>query len=115
MKDILLLEDAGVFVDATVCDGAATNRAMWKQFFVSGSLTCTRNSFVHLLDEQRSVYIFSDAPQLVKCVRNCLLKEKVLRKNVGRVMWAQYDKRYVEGSKLPRYLLSKLTLSHLYS
>ncbi|KAH6925402.1 hypothetical protein HPB50_004948 [Hyalomma asiaticum] len=39
LKAILLLEDAGVFVDAIVCDGATTNRAMWKQFSMCTGLT----------------------------------------------------------------------------
>lgn len=43
MKATLLLENAGVFVDAIVGYGAITNRAMWKQFSVSESQTYTKH------------------------------------------------------------------------
>lgn len=45
VKAILLLEDAGAYVDAIVCDGAATNRSMWTQFGVTGALHGAQNSF----------------------------------------------------------------------
>ncbi|KAH9361089.1 hypothetical protein HPB48_002951 [Haemaphysalis longicornis] len=38
LKAIFLLEEAGAFVDALVCDGATTNRSMWREFGISGSL-----------------------------------------------------------------------------
>lgn len=44
LKAIMLLEEAGTFVDALVCDGATTNRAMWTQFSVSGTMEGTSNS-----------------------------------------------------------------------
>ncbi|EEC05046.1 hypothetical protein IscW_ISCW004549, partial [Ixodes scapularis] len=59
LKAVLLLEDAGAFMDAIVCDGAATNRSMWKQFGVTGELEGAKNSFVNPA--------FSDAPHLIKC------------------------------------------------
>lgn len=65
LKAIFLLEDAGVHVDALVCDGAATNRAMWKQFSISGTLDSPKNSFIHPVDDKRLVCVFSDVPHLI--------------------------------------------------
>ncbi|KAH9384312.1 hypothetical protein HPB48_026305 [Haemaphysalis longicornis] len=115
VKSIVLLENAGVFVGEILCDGAATNRAMWKQFCLRRELTCTRNSFVHPLDDKFSVHVLPDEPLLVKRVRNGLLKQKVLRFNVGWIMWAHYEKVYAEDTKLPGYIrgCAKLTFSHM--
>ncbi|KAH6947068.1 hypothetical protein HPB50_016987 [Hyalomma asiaticum] len=115
MKAIILLEEAGSYVDAIVSDGASTNRSMWTHFGVSGSLKNPMNSFEHPLDEKRRVYVFSDAPHLIKCARNRLHAQKVLTTPKGKVFWAHYDTLYVEDEKNPAYLkvCPKLTYAHV--
>ncbi|KAH9377962.1 hypothetical protein HPB48_015074 [Haemaphysalis longicornis] len=115
LKAIFLLEEAGAFVDALVCDGATTNRSMWREFGISGSLQHTRHSFTHPADDTRSVYVFSDAPHLMKCVRNRLHAQKVLCFNGERAHWAHYDKLFVEDGKQPAHLrvCFKITFAHI--
>lgn len=115
MKAIVHLEDAGVYVDAIVCDGAATNRRMWKEFNISGNLQNTRYAFVHPFDDNRKVFVFSDAPHLIKCVRNRLLAQKALKLSGEQILWAHYDKLYVADTNDPGYLrvCPKLSFSHL--
>ncbi|KAH9372240.1 hypothetical protein HPB48_003447 [Haemaphysalis longicornis] len=50
LQCILKLEQAGIRIDGVVCDGASTNRSMWKHFGVSGVLGGTTNSFEHPSD-----------------------------------------------------------------
>ncbi|KAH9383949.1 hypothetical protein HPB48_025893 [Haemaphysalis longicornis] len=64
LQCIVHLERAGVFVDGIVCDGASTNRAMWKQLGISGALGNVANAFEHPLDVSRKVYVLSDVPHL---------------------------------------------------
>lgn len=115
LKAILILEDAGAFVDAVVCDGATTNRSMWKHFGVTGALNGAKNYFVNPVCEERNVYVFSDAPHLIKCVRNRLLKQKLFSLNGSRVMWSHYDKLYVVDTKAEGMLrvCPKLSFSHV--
>lgn len=115
LKAIFLLEEAGAFVDALVCDGATTNRCMWREFGISGSLQHTKHSFIHPVDDARSVYVFSDAPHLMKCVRNRLHAQKVLCFDGERAQWAHYDKLFVEDLKQPAHLrvCPKITFAHI--
>lgn len=55
---IVHLEKAGLFVDGIVCDGASTNRAMWKQLGISGALGRVVNCFEHPMDISRKVCFF---------------------------------------------------------
>jgi hypothetical protein len=79
LKIICKLEDVGAYVDGIICDGATTNRKMWKIFGVSGELNKLNNKFVHPLDESRYVWVFSDTPHLIKCVRNRIYNNKILQ------------------------------------
>ncbi|KAH9374788.1 hypothetical protein HPB48_000452 [Haemaphysalis longicornis] len=115
LKAIFLLEEAGAFVDALVCAGATTNHSMRREFGMSGSLQRTRHSFIHPVDDTRSVYIFSDAPHLMKCVRNRLHAQKVLCFNGEHAHWAHYDRLFVEDGKQPAHLpvCPKTTFAHI--
>jgi hypothetical protein len=79
LEAIVLLEKAGLHVDGTVCDGASTNRRMWTELGISGTLDKTQNSFPHPLDCKRDIYVISDVPHLFKCIRNRLLNKGILR------------------------------------
>lgn len=37
LKSIMLLENIGIYVDGIICDGATTNRRMWKELGIDGS------------------------------------------------------------------------------
>ncbi|KAL4107529.1 hypothetical protein QTP88_017865 [Uroleucon formosanum] len=72
LKAIALLESSGCFIDGIICDGAATNRKMWTELGISGKLGEVQNYFIHPTQENRKVYVFSDAPHLLKNLRNHL-------------------------------------------
>ncbi|KAH9367508.1 hypothetical protein HPB48_009062 [Haemaphysalis longicornis] len=115
VKAILHLEDDGAYVDAIVCDGAAINRSMWTQFSETGALYGTQNSFTSPACEDRRVFVFSDAPHLMKCMRNRLMKKNVFCVNGTRVFWSHYDKLYVVDTKNECCLrvCPKFSFSHL--
>lgn len=102
-------------MDALVCDGATTNRCMWRKFGISGSLQHARHAFIHPVDDTHSVYVFPDAPHLMKCVRNHLHAQKVLRFNSVCAQRTHYDKLFVEDLKQPAHLhvCPKLTSVHI--
>lgn len=99
---IVKLEQAGVFTDSVVCDGASTNRSMWKQLGISGTLGSMVNAFEHPLDTSRKVYVLSDTPHLF--IRNRLHDKKVLMKDGKLIRWSCYDALFVAGSKHCREL-----------
>ncbi|KAH7935319.1 hypothetical protein HPB52_005744 [Rhipicephalus sanguineus] len=90
LQTIVLLEEAGVFIDGVVCDGASTNRTMWKHLGISGDVEREKNFFEHPLDAERNVYMFSDVPHLFKCIRNRLLKQKYMKVHGKWVKWSHY-------------------------
>lgn len=79
MQVIRKLEKIGALVHGVVCDGATTNKKMWKEFCISGKLNETNNKIIHPIDENRFLYFFSDAPHLIKCVRNRVLQKPFLK------------------------------------
>ncbi|KAL5245535.1 hypothetical protein ACI65C_013174 [Semiaphis heraclei] len=79
IKAISLLENCGAKIDGIVSDGASTNRKLWVEFGINGTMNEVKNSFIHPLDESRKIYMFSDAPHLIKNVRNRLVNKKSLR------------------------------------
>ena len=79
-KALVLLENTGALVHGIVSDGAETNRKMWTEFGVCGSINNCKNWFSHPANDERKVYAFSDTPHLMKCIRNRLYSnEKQLR------------------------------------
>ncbi|KAH7949663.1 hypothetical protein HPB49_013463 [Dermacentor silvarum] len=115
MKAVILLERAGAFVDALVCNGAATNLSMWKEYSVSGNLENPINYFIHPLDDDRKVFVFADAPHLIKCVRNHLHTQKILQPAEYRIFWVHYDKLLIADTSNPGCLrvCPKLSSAHL--
>lgn len=79
IKAIMLLEDAGAEVVGLTTDGASSNRTMWNQLGISGKMGQLSNCFLSPFDDQRKVFVFSDAPHLIKTIRNRLHDKKVLR------------------------------------
>lgn len=81
VKAICLLENIGVKIDGIVSDGATTNRKLWLELGISGEKNTLSNSFEHPLDSKRKIFMFSDAPHLIKNVRNRLHNKKSLLVN----------------------------------
>lgn len=86
LKAIVEVEKAGGKVHGIVCDGASTNRNMWTNFGINGKQMDKNGTFIPVkyffqnpFDEYRVVYAFSDAPHLIKCIRNNLFQKKYLR------------------------------------
>jgi len=77
IKSICLLENIGLRVCGVVSDGASTNRKLWVELGISGQQN--KNSFEHPLNPKRKVFMFADAPHLIKNVRNRLHNKKSLR------------------------------------
>lgn len=81
LRAISSLENIGIYVDGIICDGATTNRKMWKELGIDSSKNNLRNYFQHPCDPKRKVYAFSDFVHLFKCVRNRLYNNKCLQVN----------------------------------
>lgn len=115
LQCIVRLEQAGVLVDGVVCDGASTNRAMWKDLGISGALGHALDSFEHPLDTSRKVYVVADTPHLFKCIRNRLYDKKVLKRNGKFIKWSCYDALFAADTKNATELrvCPKLTYSHV--
>lgn len=72
VEAIILIERAGLFVDAVVSDGASWNRKMWELFGISGKKVSCR----HIVDPSRRLWFLFDFPHLIKCLRNFLTKSE---------------------------------------
>jgi len=77
IKAICLLQNAGAIVGGLVSDGATSNKKLWSELGVSVEKDNLKNKFDHPLDNKRCVYVFSDAPYLLRNVRNRLYNKKV--------------------------------------
>lgn len=82
IQAIIFLEKANAKIHGVVSDGATTNRKFWTELGVSGKLDNVKNSFPNPADENREVFVFSDPPHLIKCVRNRLYNKKELKVRV---------------------------------
>lgn len=76
----MLLEDAGAQGLGLTTYGASRNRTTWNNLGISGKIGNTNNNFCNPLDETRKVFVFSDAPHLIKTIRNRLYEKKCLKK-----------------------------------
>lgn len=65
MDVINLLEHSGLIVVATVCDLGPKNRALFNELKVGHNLNPSFKS-----NSGRDVFVFSDAPHLLKCAQN---------------------------------------------
>ncbi|XP_024893893.1 uncharacterized protein LOC112468779 isoform X2 [Temnothorax curvispinosus] len=79
IKAIVYLERTGAKIHGVIADGASTNAKMWSLLGVSGSMEDTKTWFTHPVDDDRKVFVFSDAPHVIKNVRNRLYNKKKLR------------------------------------
>lgn len=87
IKAISLMEAIGATIDGVVSDGAQTNRKMWTELGISGIKGNTHNYIIHPMDDNRKLYMFSDTPHLIKCIRNRLHDKKILRVNKLEILF----------------------------
>ncbi|XP_071644830.1 uncharacterized protein [Temnothorax longispinosus] len=124
LKAIVEVEKAGGKVHGIICDGASTNRKLWTKLGISGKLkinekegtvTPPKYFFQNPVDDSRVVYAFSDAPHLIKCIRNNLFNKKKFKINGQEVEWRFYQNLFKEDKKLPANLrlCPKLTENHI--
>jgi len=73
--------------NGTLCDGASTNKTMLKQFGVSGKRAGLKNYFTNPYDGNRNVYVFSDAPHIIKNIRNRLVQTKQLKSIITKYLF----------------------------
>ncbi|XP_074095556.1 uncharacterized protein LOC141525115 isoform X1 [Cotesia typhae] len=67
---IVLLENAGFYVDVVTSDAAQWNRGAWTLFgFKDGQCSCD-----HPCNFDRRLWFISDFPHLIKCFRNKIMK-----------------------------------------
>ncbi|KMQ90093.1 tigger transposable element-derived protein 7-like protein [Lasius niger] len=78
IKAIAYLERTGAKIHGVITDGAATNANMRSLLGVSGSMEDTKTWFTNPVFDNRKVYVFSDAPHVIKNVRNRLHNKKKL-------------------------------------
>lgn len=79
IQAVSVLKKAGAIMHGVVSDGSAPNRKFWKEMGVSGKINNVRSWFPLPTMADRKVYVFSDTPHLMKCVRNRLYDRKELK------------------------------------
>lgn len=105
---IKAVEEAGYLVYSVTCDLGAENRSLWKVLHITEENTSFKNPF----DNSREVYVFADAPHMLKLIRNHLLDDGLLMEDGTVVSKCTFEKinRYDESElklrpRLSRYIL----------
>ena len=70
------LERQGFRVMSLTCDGATTNRKLWKLHSGDGDEVTYKVKNIYAPEAERSLYFISDPPHLLKTVRNCWWNKK---------------------------------------
>ncbi|KAF0702622.1 Uncharacterized protein FWK35_00026481, partial [Aphis craccivora] len=119
IKAICLLEGIGAIFNGVVSDGASTNRKLWAELGISGQKGQVKNCFEHPLKNNKKVFMFSDAPHLIKNVRNRLYNKKSLRESPEKpfIRWSHYVDVYMNdiarNSNSPTKVRPKITPRHI--
>ncbi|XP_063986279.1 uncharacterized protein LOC135167229 isoform X2 [Diachasmimorpha longicaudata] len=120
LRAITLMENVGAKIHGVITDGASSNRKFWSEVGVSGTLGHAKSHFIHPLDDNRKVFVFSDTPHLFKCIRNRWEKVKVLQRDPGDSLidWNHVKflhERDQESSRRGQLkLVPKLTANHFH-
>ncbi|KAF0682199.1 THAP-type domain-containing protein, partial [Aphis craccivora] len=116
LKSIALLENIGAKVDGIVSDGASSNRKVWKEFGVSGEFENVKNYFTHPLDKNRNIFMFSDAPHLMKTIRNRIHNKKYLKVSPDKkcISWFHFVEVFNRDSINILRVCPKITKRHLF-
>ncbi|KAE8746493.1 hypothetical protein FOCC_FOCC006727 [Frankliniella occidentalis] len=111
LEATILLEKCNLLVDAVVTDGASWNRSMWTKFGV----TEENPSAEHPCDHTRRLWFISDFPHLLKCMRNCLVNNKIIMTPDGDIKLDHWQ-AIIDANKLKQLGIRaahKLTQDHL--
>lgn len=82
LQCIILLENAGYYVDIITTDGASWNRTMWKKFGVTdGTCSCKNPT-----DDDRQLWFACDFPHLIKCLRNRVVKQQNMKVKIYHIL-----------------------------
>lgn len=81
LRAIAEVEKAGGHVHGIVSDGYSTNRKMWSNLGITGKKGQCQYKFENP-ENDRDIYVFSDVPHLIKCIRNRLHNKRVLKVNI---------------------------------
>ncbi|XP_051159622.1 uncharacterized protein LOC127285741 [Leptopilina boulardi] len=88
VQSIYYLENCGAKIHGILGDGASTNDKMWKLLNIKSSREDTKCWFTHPCDENRKVFMFSDAPHLIKCIRNRLYSNNLrIHPDENEIKW----------------------------
>ena len=79
------LERQGIRVLSLTCDGASTNRRLWKIHSEGGEIHKVNNIFAP--EAVRPLFFISDPPHLLKTIRNCWWNSK-------RKLWVNHNDVY---------------------
>lgn len=74
VKAILLLE---VTRAELTTDRASSNRTTLSQLGISGKIRQLSNYFWNPFNDKHKVFVFSDAPYLIKTIQNCLYNKHI--------------------------------------
>ncbi|XP_033212132.1 uncharacterized protein LOC117169735 [Belonocnema kinseyi] len=103
IQSIALLEKAGAKVHGIVAGGGAPNRRMCTELGCSGKMEGFKNSFKHLVDEERYVFLFSDTLHLIKTIRKRLENGSKLKihPDDGSIEWEHFEILHDLGKHQP--------------
>ena len=100
------LEAADFKVIAFVCDGASQNRKFFRMHSNNSKSETTYKTNNPYAGEPRPIYFFSDAPHLIKTVRNCWANS--FAHSNSRAMWVSSTYTYIT-----HYLVVPLNAHHV--
>lgn len=110
-----------LFVMAVTADGASSNRSMFRMHFMLDP-DCDKPVVyrtINLYCKHRFIYFISDAPHLIKTVRNCLFHSgygkctRYMWNNNKYLIWEHIKQAYQDDAENPLKLLPKLTQEHI--
>lgn len=78
-KAISVLFNHKAIVRSCVCDGCSSNKTAMTMFGINTSAEKCKPFFLHPLNPDVKVYWFIDVPHALKCVRNHLMKHKIVQ------------------------------------
>ena len=109
-------------VIAVTCDGASENCAfhkMFKAYTDDAGKEVIYRTLNLFSPEKRFIWLFCDAPHLLKTARNCLANSgshrnsRLMWKDGSFIMWSHISKLYFEDRECGLQILSKSTIEHI--
>ncbi|XP_070545584.1 uncharacterized protein [Ptychodera flava] len=121
-RGVEYLEQAGVMVLATTCDGASPNRKFFK---LHRQHNAPRDTLVYstvnpFASEPRKLFFISDPPHLIKTARNCFAnsyshkRSRRMWRNHKDISWLHIVNLYEQQSAGLYRTVMKLTRSHVH-